>query len=170
MLNARAAIIVAITTLSCPALTVATTPDIQSGLQAYAEGRYATAAELLGEAAAKGNAEAQRVLGVMHLLGQGVTEDPDIAARWLQSSARLGNVGAQELMSYLHSQGIGVQHDAVQAYAWLKLVALRTDDPERSAAIQVAIAKLTSGMDDGELARARALSREYYSKFLRPYH
>jgi len=150
-------------------MTVATAPDVQAGLRAYAEGQYAAAAERLGEAAAKGNPEAQRVLGVMHLLGQGVVQDPSMAARWIQSSARLGNAGAQELMSYLHSQGIGVQYDAVQAYAWLKLVSLRTDDPKRSATIQDAIAKLTSSMSDGDLARARALSREYYSKFLRPY-
>jgi TPR repeat protein len=138
-------------------------------LRAYAEGDYQRAADGLQQAAAKGHPEAQRVLGVMQLLGQGTPQDPVSAARWIQSSARLGNSGAQELMSYLLTQGLGVDKDYGQAYAWLKLVALRTDDPARASTIQTAIARLTSTMSKEQLARARALSRDYCSKFLHPF-
>jgi TPR repeat protein len=143
--------------------------DVETGLRAYDEGNFESALIELREAAAMGHAEAQRVLGVMHLLGQGVRPDPAIGARWIQSAARLGNAGAQELMSYLCSQGIGVSQDHVQAYAWLKLVALRTTDAARAAAVQATIARLTSVMSPEERARAKTQSREYYSKFLRPY-
>lgn len=64
------------------------------GMEAYEEGRYEQAIQLLTPLADQSNSQAQFRLGMMHYQGQGVPEDEKLAVYWLRKSAVQGNSDA----------------------------------------------------------------------------
>lgn len=91
---------------------------------AYHEGRYANALALLEERGLEGDADAQRMVGMMHLMGsrlygEQVTADPERAARWLRAAALNGDVQAQFVLSQLYQVGLGVPQKPERAAALL---------------------------------------------------
>ena len=52
----------------------------------------------------------------MCLRGQGTTEDPQEAARWIELAAGQGLARAQALLGRMHEHGRGVPRDEVEAY------------------------------------------------------
>ena len=146
------------------------TEAVQSdGFEAYQNGDYHSAWQLLEPLAARGDAQAQRVVGVMYLLGQGLEKDAPQAARWLKGAATRGDPKAQELLSYMHNEGLGVSQDVVLAYVWLKLATTADTTPEQMQGMQNMIARLTGRMDSNQRNRARQMSREYYERYAKPF-
>jgi len=72
-------------------------------------------AVLAREAAEAGHAEAQYLLGVFCLTGQGTLEDPVEAAKWFELAAAQGVTGAYERLGAMYATGVGKEADAAQA-------------------------------------------------------
>ena len=76
------------------------------------------AKEILAEAE-KGDAKAQRNLGMMYFNGNQVKKDNKAAAKWWHKSAAQGNASAQLHLALLHIKGMGIPKDILTGYAWL---------------------------------------------------
>ncbi len=75
------------------------------------------------KAAERGDAAAQFHLGLMYDLGDGVTEDNDVAMHWYQKAAEQGEVRAQVNLGSMYERGDGVSQDYVAAFNWYKKAA-----------------------------------------------
>jgi len=71
---------------------------LSDGSAAYARGDYATAAATWGALAARGNAEAEFRMGVLHLRGEGVKQNTKTAMDWFRTAAGRGHPEAQYLI------------------------------------------------------------------------
>lgn len=77
----------------------------------------------------QGEAQAQAVLGRMHLQGVGVEKDLQEAQKWFRLAAEKGQALALNGLGALYSQGLGVAQDGALAYALFSLaVAAPRDD------------------------------------------
>ncbi len=77
-------------------------------------------AVLAREAAEAGHSEAQYLMGVFSLAGQGTLEDPQEAAKWFELAAAQGVTGAYERLGAMYATGIGKDADpalAVESFA-----------------------------------------------------
>ncbi len=83
--------------------------------------------------AANGDPSAQYNLGVMHLNGNGATQDVSEAARLFTLSARQGYAPAQRQLAQMYLRGDAVGQSKVLAHAWLNL-ASKTTGAEADAA------------------------------------
>ena len=63
------------------------------------------------QAALQGHAKAALMLGLLAANGEGVPQDPVIAARWLEKSSELGNPHAMFLLYNAYREGRGVPRD-----------------------------------------------------------
>jgi S1-C subfamily serine protease len=93
------------------------------GWEAYEQGKFSDALEIWEPLARYGNKDAQINLGVMYDYGKGVTESPEMAARWYQSAAEQGHASAQFNLGQLYLQGRGVEQNIHQAIYWLQQAA-----------------------------------------------
>ena len=73
--------------------------------------------------AEKGDAEAQRMLGLMYAVGEGVPEDYMEAAKWCRKAAEQGDAKAQSCLGNMYSGGLGVPEDDVEAVKWRRKAA-----------------------------------------------
>jgi len=89
------------------------------GWDAYQSGHYNGALQLWLPLADAGNADAQLNIGILYDAGQGVPEDPSLAARWYRRSAERGHAAAQYNLGMMYADGRGVAHDRDQARYWL---------------------------------------------------
>lgn len=97
------------------------------GLALEAEKNYAEAIAWYGKAAAQGETNAMRNLGVCYLDGKGVTKEPAEAATWFRKAADLGSQDAPEDLGDLYQDGIGVAKDEAAAAGWYRKGAERGD-------------------------------------------
>ena len=104
-----------------------------SAMEAYQAKNYDAALRLWQPSAARGDAEAQYSLGVMHANGEGVAKDPAAAVAWYRKAADQGHGRAQFNLGLAYRGGQGVEKSEVQAVDWFR----------RSA---------ESGYPDGQLA------------------
>jgi hypothetical protein len=79
-------------------------------------------AELTAKAQ-NGNAAAQLELGRMYRDGTGVSENPAVAAKWLEAAAQSGQGEAQLAIGELYEAGKGVVQDYIRAHVWYNLAA-----------------------------------------------
>jgi S1-C subfamily serine protease len=93
-------------------------PDI------YARPSPQETAELLAQAKA-GQRSAQRELGRRYYGGDGLPQDPAVAARWWRKAAETGDDQAQAALALLLYNGDGVAQDPAQARHWWEQAALR---------------------------------------------
>ncbi|MCK8517049.1 SPOR domain-containing protein [Methylonatrum kenyense] len=77
----------------------------ERGKQAYLDGRYSEAFELLLREAEDGNPDAQYTVGYMYYEGQGVNQDDQSALRWIRESASGGNRKAVEALGQMAGMG-----------------------------------------------------------------
>lgn len=97
---------------------------LAAGRRASQENDWDAAAKLFEEAAARGNAEAQYVLGLAYLNGRGVPENKELAVRWFTAAAESGDYDAQYMLGCHYADGShGVAKSLVQAYRWLAPIA-----------------------------------------------
>jgi len=101
---------------------------VDDGLQAVQRGDYATALALLGPEASRGDANAESVLGLMYVNGQGVPHDPIQALYWLTKAANQGVAAAQNQVALIYcTGGPGVTQDLAQAAIWFRKAADQDD-------------------------------------------
>jgi len=92
--------------------------DLQAGKDAYDQGDYSTALKEWRPLAEQGDATAQKLLGLMYGLGEGVPQDYSQAHDWLLKAAEQGDATAQHSLAFLYIQGRGVPQDYTQAASW----------------------------------------------------
>jgi hypothetical protein len=73
--------------------------------------------------AEKGDADAQRLLGLAYAKGEGVQQDYRQAAKWYEQSANQSNAVAQAALGELFEAGQGVARDEAQAANWYRRAA-----------------------------------------------
>jgi uncharacterized protein len=88
---------------------------------------YATALRLYRPLADKGDARAQKSLGVMYWAGQGVPQDYAEAVKWFRLAANQGDATAQYSLGYMYYNGQGVPQDYAEALKWYRLAADKGD-------------------------------------------
>lgn len=71
------------------------------GVVAYQRGRHEVALKEFSDAAARGDARAQRSLGLMHERGEGVPRDPVQAAEWYRKAIAQGLESAQFNLAFV---------------------------------------------------------------------
>src|SRR6266581_7042258 len=81
----------------------------------YNRGDYATVVRKLLPLAQGGDPRAQRNLGRMYFLGQGVPQDYALALTWFRRAADQGEAGAQFTVGVMYHTGKGVPQDYSQA-------------------------------------------------------
>lgn len=74
------------------------TQTFDDGKAAYNKGDYAQAIKIWGALATLGNADAQNNLGVMYVMGIGVTRDDQEALKWFRLAAAQGMEPAKEAL------------------------------------------------------------------------
>lgn len=112
--------------LICTGFLAASSAALASGVDArreYIAGNYRVALALAQEAAAKGDATALLVLGMMHYKGQGISQDYGLALKYWQDAARKGNARAQNNIGMIFQNGTGVAKDYAEALKWYRLAA-----------------------------------------------
>lgn len=90
------------------------------------------------EAMARGRQLMRLFLGLAHVRGVLVAEDPKAAVRWTEHAARDGLAYAQWLMGDYARRGFGREADASDAYVWYSLAGAQGVEPALRAAAQVA--------------------------------
>lgn len=76
--------------------------QLHAGQQQYENGHYRQSVGHIVNAAVRGNAQAQYVLGYMYYYGQGLPHDPDAAQYWIQKSAKQGYPQATMALYMFH--------------------------------------------------------------------
>ncbi|MEX8494488.1 tetratricopeptide repeat protein [Sphaerotilus sp.] len=74
------------------------------GVAAYQRGRHDVALKEFSDAAARGDARAQRSLGLMHERGDGVPRDPALAVEWYRKAIAQGLECAQYNLAFATSR------------------------------------------------------------------
>lgn len=97
--------------------------DFNSVREAYVSGDYTTALSEFKKLAAKGNANGQFMLGLMHQHGQGTLQDYEEAVKWYQISAESGHAYAQANLGDMFSNGQGVPQSYMEAARFYRLSA-----------------------------------------------
>ena len=101
------------------------------GLAAYRAGDYVTAHAEWLPLARDGAAAAQRNLGQLYRLGQGVPRDAAVAANWYRLAAEQGLARAQSNLAAMYLQGDGVEKNAGVAAEWLRRAAAQGHVPSQ---------------------------------------
>ena len=112
-------------TLAALLLACATTAtaDMKKGMEAYDKGDYAAALSELRGPAEGGDATAQRTLGDMYTLAQGVAMDYAQALAWYRKAADHGDAEAQIMLGMFYDEGHGVEKNATEALGWYRRAA-----------------------------------------------
>lgn len=109
--------------LSFPLLAANDGDRFVDGLAALDGGDVAETVRIWSSLAKTGDAQAQVGLAGLYLAGNGVAQDPAMAARFYRAAAEQGDSNGQLNLGRLYLTGIGVQEDKAAAYAWLSLAA-----------------------------------------------
>ena len=99
--------------------------------------------------AEQGDSKAQRMLGMMYYLGQGLDADYAAAYDWLGKAAAQGDDIAQLTLGVMHVEGQGVPKDKVAAHMWFSL-SLQQGNPSA----QIRLDRLVSDMTAEEITDA----------------
>lgn len=106
------------------AAVIAAITAIALGNPAMANEAHSTPpGEVLRQQAAAGNADAQFMLGMMYLSGDGVKNDDAQALHWLTLAADAQIAAAQSNLGFMYLNGRGVARNPVRAAEFLKIAA-----------------------------------------------
>jgi TPR repeat protein len=93
-------------------------PSFETGKQAYLHGDYQRAYAVFAPLAAAGDADAQKMLGIMYDYGQGVKKDPKKSLDWYIKAAGQGQPAVQYQVGTKYFRGDGVKQDYAEAAKW----------------------------------------------------
>jgi len=131
---------------------------------AFDERHFLKAFRLYKPLAEKGNVVAQLNLGWMYRNGRGIPEQDVKAFNWYRKAAERGNAKAQYALGQMYANGEGVPENYVESYAWLSIAATQG---EYDVWINKGIVE--ERMTSNEIAKAQALSAEYWKKYVVPF-
>lgn len=134
--------------------------DIAKGTKAYKAKDYATAYREFIASAKAGNARAKLSVAMMHIRGQGVKRDFDVAVRWLREAAGQGDGDARMVLGDFYSREIPAIKDHVKSYVWLTL-ALKKVRAEKRANTLKMLHKLRPRMTPEEIKRAQKITEQW---------
>ena len=97
--------------------------QLEDAVKAVGAGDYVTALQLLGTLADQDNTQAERLLGIMYVKGQGVPQDYAMGMRWLRIAADKGQADAQNEVGILFQRGLGVARNEAEAVKWFRRAA-----------------------------------------------
>lgn len=95
----------------------------EAGKQAYINGDYRHAYDILAPLARNGDPEAQKMLGIMYDYGQGVEKDPKQALDWYIKAANQGQTSVQYQVGSKYFRGDGTTQDYAEAAKWWEMAA-----------------------------------------------
>ena len=153
-----------------PAAAIEESAAAPSGVQGSstadngAPGGESAELRMLREAAERGDADAQYMLGYMYAHGDGVPEDDAEAVRWFRLAAEQGNTEAHTALGLSYAQGEGVPEDPVTGYAWLTIAA-----EQGEASAKVGRGLLDEVLTEAQIADARIRAREYRTRYVDPF-
>ena len=116
-------VVLIILSLSCSLIPGIVFAGYDEGLAAFKDEDYATALREWEPLAMKGDARAQKELGVMYFIGLGVAQDSREAVKWYRLAADQGHPDAQNSLGYVYAIGMGVTQDYKEAVRWYRLAA-----------------------------------------------
>ncbi|MEM7120884.1 MAG: trypsin-like peptidase domain-containing protein [Pseudomonadota bacterium] len=151
-----AALVAASLAVTAPASAFST----EDGWYAYDAGDFPRAFRVWSALAAKGDAEAQYLVGYLYDDGLGVEHNLAEAARWYRMAAEQHHVYAQFNLAIMYSDGIGLPRDPVEAYRWFMLAADTPDLIDRRDALSAA-EDVALGMTKVEIEQADRLIRAW---------
>lgn len=100
---------------------------IEAALNAFSQGDYTNALDILERLAKDGHARAQYNLGAMYDSGSGVEEDDQVAAHWYLAAAQQGMANAAFNLGNLYREGHGLAKSYVDAVYWYRKAADQGD-------------------------------------------
>lgn len=101
-------------------------PNMHTAAKYVKEGNYSSALIELQPLAREGIADAQALLGYMHLHGMGTKQDNETAFFWLNKSAEQGVVESYTLLGFMHLDGTaGAGKNGKEAEKWFLKASLR---------------------------------------------
>lgn len=140
------------------------TKTIEDARSAYKKGDYQTAYRIFKPLAERGDAEAQKNLGTMYAVGQGVPKDNAEALKWYRRAADQGHIGAQLNLGIIYFMDQVIPKDFVLAHMWLNIAASNSSDAkERNAAAKMRDG-VASKMTPDQIAEAQRLAKEWKPK------
>ena len=89
--------------------------EYERGLAFHNKENYAIAARWFQNAAVKGYAKAQSMLGLAYYYGRGVRQDYQVAVTWLEKAADQGNATAMTNLGVCYRNGQGVRRNYAKA-------------------------------------------------------
>lgn len=95
----------------------------EEGMAAYDRGDYATTLTEWRPLAEQGDPAAQHHLGWLYMIGRGVPQDYEEAARWFRKAAEQGDRDAQVNLGSLYLLGDALARDYGEALKWLRAAA-----------------------------------------------
>ena len=134
--------------------------DINKGTAAYNAKDYTTAYSEFLAAAQAGSPRAKLSVDMMHIRGQGVKRDFDVAVRWLREAAGQGDGDARMVLGDLYSRDISSIKDHVKSYVWLTLALKKVRADKRATTLKMLHA-LRSRMKPDEIERAQKLAAQW---------
>jgi TPR repeat protein len=102
-------------------------PNADAAYTAFQDGDYSAALRLADPLAARGDARAQSVLGLIYYRGRGVPVDLNEAVKWFRRAADQRDAAAQFYLGVIYSEGHGVPQDYAEAAKWYRLAANQGD-------------------------------------------
>lgn len=110
-------------TLSIICLATSAWADLQTGMDAYNSGDYATALSEWRLLAEQEHAVAQHNLGWLYFKGHGVPQDYVQARQWWKKAATHGLAEAQLALAQMYERGEGVKQSYTKAASWYQWAA-----------------------------------------------
>lgn len=95
--------------------------------RAFSRSDWSLARDLCLTEAEAGSREAQRMMGRMRELGNGLQQDVAQAAGWYLRAGAAGDAEAQRRLGYLYRAGTGVRRDEKESARWFGLAAQQGD-------------------------------------------
>ncbi|MEX2352671.1 MAG: hypothetical protein WD709_00690, partial [Gammaproteobacteria bacterium] len=95
----------------------------EQGRAAYIQGDYQAAYDILRPLAESGDAEAQKMLGIMYDYGHGVSADAQQALDWYIRAAEQGQVNVQYQVGTKYFKGGAIPRNYSEAARWWQLAA-----------------------------------------------
>ncbi len=115
----KSLVIILLTLAGAPAFA----QNFNDGVAAFQLGDYQTAIKNWMPLAHKGDAEAQRNVGIMFQQGLGVPLSEVEAAHWYRQAAENGHARAQQNLGAMYEEGAGVIQDYPEAAKWYRFAA-----------------------------------------------
>lgn len=129
---------------------------LRNGLSAFGSGDRKKALALLLPLAARGDERAQRVVGIIILVGSPGTQQNSAAAfKWMKRAAEQGSPEAQAGLIGLYELGEGVKKDKVEALKWV------IPAKEKLPAVERLARKLTQSLTPNQRADAGIRAMEW---------